>query len=42
VSGGAQPAVTAADAVAALRISLAATISCHEGRPVEVAAIGLA
>jgi len=42
VSAGGQPAVTAADAVAALRISLAATISSNEGRPVEVAAMGLA
>jgi predicted dehydrogenase len=36
VQHGGQPAVTGADAVAAMRISLAATRSLHEGRIVEV------
>lgn len=40
VSRGAEPAITGADAVAALRISLAATASFQEGRPVEVGEIG--
>lgn len=39
VLSGRPPRVTAADAVAALRISLAATRSCREKRPVEVAEI---
>lgn len=37
VLGGREPAITGADAVAALRISLAATKSFQENRPVEVA-----
>ena len=36
VQHGGQPAVTGADAVAAMRISLAATRSLHEGRIVEI------
>ena len=39
VSRGAEPAITGADAVAALRISLAATASFQEGRPVEVGSL---
>jgi predicted dehydrogenase len=37
VLGGREPAITGADGVAALRISLAATKSFQEKRPVEVA-----
>jgi len=33
---GRQPSVTGADGVAAMRVSLAATISLKENRPVEV------
>jgi inositol 2-dehydrogenase len=40
VLAGGKPAISAADSVAALRISLAATASCAEGRPVRVAEIG--
>src|ERR1041384_194678 len=40
VLGGGKPAITGADAVAALRISLAATRSFAEGRPVQVKEIG--
>ena len=36
---GRPPAITGADAVAALRISIAATTSQHEGRPVDVSEI---
>ena len=38
VQHGGEPAVTGADAVAAMRISLAATRSLHEGRIVEIGA----
>ena len=31
--------MTGADAIAAMRISLAATLSCHEGRPVQVSEV---
>jgi predicted dehydrogenase len=36
VLSGAKPAITAVDSAAALRISLAATASLKEGRPVQV------
>ena len=40
VTGGGKPAITAADSIAALRISLAATASYRDGRPVQVTEIG--
>jgi len=39
VQQGQKPSLTGADAIAAMRISLAATLSCHEGRPVEVSEV---
>lgn len=36
---GQPPSLTGADAIAAMRISLAATLSCHEGRPVQVSEV---
>lgn len=36
VANGQPPALTATDAIAAMRISLAATLSCQERRPVQV------
>jgi inositol 2-dehydrogenase len=36
VQAGQSPSLTGADAIAAMRISLAATLSCHEHRPVQV------
>jgi predicted dehydrogenase len=36
---GRPPSITGADAVAALRISIAATVSQHEQRPVDVSEI---
>jgi predicted dehydrogenase len=39
VRKGQPPSLTGADAIAAMRISLAATLSCHEGRPVQVSEV---
>jgi predicted dehydrogenase len=39
VRAGEKPSLTGADAIAAMRISLAATLSCHEGRPVRVSEV---
>jgi scyllo-inositol 2-dehydrogenase (NAD+) len=36
---GQPPSLSGADAIAAMRISLAATLSCHEGRPVQVSEV---
>jgi inositol 2-dehydrogenase len=36
---GQPPSLTGADAIAAMRISLAATLSCHQGRPVQVSEV---
>lgn len=36
---GQPPSLTGADAIAAMRISLAATLSCREGRPVQVSEV---
>ena len=36
VRTGQPPSLTGRDAIAAMRISLAATLSCHEGRPVQL------
>ena len=42
VIAGQKPSLTGEDAIAAMRISLAATLSCREGRPVEVGEVDLA
>ena len=42
VTAGQAPSLTGADAIAAMRISLAATLSCHEQRPVQVSDINVA
>jgi len=39
VTAGEPPSLTGADAIAAMRISLAATLSCHERRPVQVSEV---
>ncbi|MGA2116785.1 MAG: Gfo/Idh/MocA family oxidoreductase [Bryobacteraceae bacterium] len=39
VTAGQPPSLTGADAIAAMRISLAATLSCHERRPVQVSEV---
>ncbi len=39
VTAGQPPSLTGADAIAAMRISLAATLSCREGRPVQVSEV---
>jgi len=39
VRKGEPPSLSGADAIAAMRISLAATLSCREGRPVQVAEV---
>jgi inositol 2-dehydrogenase len=42
VTAGQPPSLTGADAIAAMRISLAATLSCQEHRPVEVRDVDVA
>lgn len=42
VTAGQPPSLTGADAIAAMRISLAATLSCQEHRPVQVSDVDIA